>query len=201
MFTEQQEKWLKRVEEMFFSYGIKSITMDDVARELGISKKTLYQFVENKNDLVVKVVERHIEVDKTNNACLHRESGDALDEMFGVMKHVNEEISQVKSNIVFDLQKYHRDAWDKMQEYQRGYLHSIVRENLVRGIQEGLYRDDFNVDVVAKIHVAESFMIFDESWFPRGQYPLEALFREFLLYYLHGIVSEKGLKKLQAKSS
>ena len=201
MFTEQQDKWLKRVEEMFFTYGIKSITMDDVARELGISKKTLYQFVENKNDLVVKVVERHIDEDKKNNACLHDTSGDALDEMFGVMKHVNEEISQIKSNIVFDLQKYHRDAWEKMQEYQRGYLQSIVHDNLERGIREGLYRDDFNLDVVAKIHVAESFMIFDESWFPRGQYPLEALFREFLLYYLHGIVSEKGLKKLKTKSS
>ena len=201
MFTEQQEKWLKRVEEMFFTYGIKSITMDDVARDLGISKKTLYQFVENKNDLVVKVVERHIEADKKNNECLHMEGGDALDEMFGLMKHVNEEMAQIKSNIVFDMQKYHRDAWEKMQEYQRGYLHSIVRDNLERGVREGLYRSDFNVDVVAKMHVAESFMIFDESWFPRGQYPLDLLFREFLLYYLHGIVSDKGLQKLKAKSS
>ncbi|MBP6826315.1 MAG: TetR/AcrR family transcriptional regulator [Saprospiraceae bacterium] len=201
MFTEQQEKWLARVEGMFFNYGIKGLTMDDVARELGISKKTLYQFVENKNDLVLKVVERHIEADKKNNACIHEIAGDALDEMFAVIKHVNEEISRIKSNIVYEMQKYHHEAWEKMQEYQRGYLHSVVRDNLERGISEGLYRENFNIDVVAKIHVAESFMVFDESWFPRNQYPLEALFREFLLYYLHGIVSEKGLLKLKTKLS
>ena len=201
MFTEQQGKWLKRVEEMFFRYGIKSVTMDDVSRELGISKKTLYQFVENKNDLVLKVIERHIEEEKTNSACMSDDAADALEEMFNVIKHVNEEMGQMKSNIVYDMQKYHREAWEKVQEYQHGFLYSIVRQNLERGIREGLYRDNFDIDVVAKIHVAESIMLFDETLFPRANYPPGALFREFLLYYLHGIVSEKGLQKLKAKLS
>lgn len=201
MFTEQQEKWLIRVQEVFFTYGIKSITMDDVARELGISKKTLYQFVENKNDLVVKMVEHLIESDKSAGECLRSESGDALEEMFGVIKHVNEEMSRIKSNVVYDLQKYHREAWEKMQDYQKGFLLSLVRDNLERGVREGLYRSDFNVDLVARMHVVESFIMFDESWFPRAQYPLNELFREFMVYYLHAIVSEAGLNKLKAKLS
>ena len=78
MFTEQQEKWLKRVEDLFLRYGIKSITMDDVARELGISKKTLYQFVDNKDDLVHKMLERHIAEEKTMCDQVCGEAGNAV---------------------------------------------------------------------------------------------------------------------------
>ena len=78
MITEQQAKWLKRTEELFLRYGIKSITMDDVARELGISKKTLYQFVDNKNDLVCKVLEYHVQEEISRDECRHEEASDAI---------------------------------------------------------------------------------------------------------------------------
>ena len=201
MFTEQQIKWLKRAEEVFMRYGIKSITMDDVARELGISKKTLYQFVENKNDLVVKVVERHIEEDVERGECWQRDAPNAIEEILLVIQHAQEDFQRVKSNVLFDMQKYHREAWDRMQGYQRGFMHKKVRENLERGIVEGLYRADFDVDIVARMHVAQSFLLFDEDWFPRPPYTLEAIFREFMLHYLHGILSEKGLKYLKEKLS
>lgn len=201
MFTEQQEKWLKRVEEIFLRFGIKSLTMDDIARELGISKKTLYQFVENKDDLVLRVVQQHIEAEIVQKNCLHLEAPDAIEEILAVIRHVQGEMQRIKSNILFDMQKYHRDAWDVMREYQRGHMHRMVRENLERGRQEGLYRTDFDLDIIARLHVAESFLMLDEDWFPRPPYSLETLFREYLLYYLHGVVSEKGLQQLKAKLS
>ena len=201
MLTEQQGKWLKRVEEMFLRFGIKSLTMDDVARELGISKKTLYQFVENKDDLVFKVVQQHVEDEKIRSECFQQDAPDAIEEILTVIRHVQAEMQRIKSNILFDMQKYHREAWNAMREYQRGHLHRMVRENLERGIREGLYRTDFNVDIIARLQVAESFMMLDEDWFPRPPYSLEVLFRECLLYYLHGIASEKGRQLLKAKLS
>jgi len=201
MFTEQQEKWLKRVEEIFFRFGIKSLTMDDVARELGISKKTLYQFVENKDDLVLKVVQRHVAEEKIQGECFHLEASDAIEEILAVIRHVQGEMQRIKSNILFDMQKFHREAWDELSAYQRGHMHQRVRENLERGRKEGLYRTDFDLDIVARLHVAESFLLLDEDWFPRPPYSLETLFREYLLYYLHGVVSEQGLKILKAKLS
>ncbi len=201
MFTEQQEKWLKRVEDLFLRYGIKSITMDDVSRELGISKKTLYQFVDSKDDLVNKVLERHIEAEKSQCGQLFHAAGNAVEEMFLVMEANAIQLQQMKSNIVFDLQKYHREAWEKIEAFQRGFLYDIVYANLERGIREGLYRPDFDVDVVAKLHIAMSFHLFDETYFPHQTYPKETLFREFLLHYLYGIVSDKGLQLLKAKLS
>ncbi|MCC6462920.1 MAG: TetR/AcrR family transcriptional regulator [Saprospiraceae bacterium] len=199
MFTEQQAKWLKRVEDLFMRYGIKSITMDDVARELGISKKTLYQFVDSKDDLVNRMLERHIEEEKEQCGQLNRKAANAVEEMFLVIETNNQQLAQMKANIVYDLQKYHRDAWEKIQAFQQGFLYKIVCDNLERGVREGVYRSDFDVDIVARLHIAQSFQLFDEDIFPQNAYSKERLFREFLMHYLYGIVSEKGLQLLKAK--
>lgn len=201
MFTEQQEKWLQRTADLFMRYGIKSLTMDDVARELGISKKTLYQFVENKNDLVMKVMEMHIGQEMKECHDLSVKSANALDEMFFVMESNTQQMQAMKSNIIYDLQKYHRDAWEKIQEFIQGFLYRVVRANLERGVREGLYRADFDVDIVAKFHIALSLTLFDETMFPPAAYSKAKLFQEYLMHYLYGILSDRGLQLLKAKLS
>ncbi|MFN0015383.1 MAG: TetR/AcrR family transcriptional regulator [Saprospiraceae bacterium] len=201
MFSEQQEKWLKRVMDLFMRYGIKSVTMDDVARELGVSKKTLYLFVDNKDDLVNKALERHIQEEKFQCGHVFSIAANAIEEMFFVMDTNAQQLKQMKANIVYDLQKYHRDAWEKMQDFQRGFLYDVVHANLARGVREGLYRSDFDMDIIAKLHIAATFQLFDEDLFPQLTYAKETLFREHLQHYLYGIVSEKGLQLLKAKLS
>jgi AcrR family transcriptional regulator len=197
MFTEQQEKWLKRVEDLFLRLGIKSITMDDVARELGISKKTLYTFVESKDDLVKKVLERHIGQEKIDCETMYHSAKNAIEEMYFVIESNAQQMSQMKSNIVHDLQKYHHDAWEIMREFQRGFLFKIVHANLERGVKEGLYRDDFDINIVARLHIVTSFQLFDETIFPQNAFKRDVIFKEYLLHYMHGILSEKGRKFLQ----
>lgn len=201
MFSEQQEKWLKRVEDLFMRLGIKSITMDDVARELGISKKTLYTFVESKDDLVQKMLERHIEQEKKSCELMFSTAQNAIEEMFYVIESNTQQMAQMKANVVHDLQKYHRDAWEMMSEFTRGFLYKIVRNNLERGVSEGLYRDDFNIDIVTRLHIASSFQLFDETIFPQNAFKREVVFREYLLHYLHGILSEKGRKFIQKNTA
>jgi len=201
MFTEQQEKWLQRVAELFLRYGIKALTMDDVARELGISKKTLYQFVESKDDLVNKVMEIHLTVECSRAEEISNASADALDEMLLVIRENLGDMQRMKSNIVFELQKYHREAWEKIQAYQRGFLYDVVRNNLNRGVAEGLYRADFDVDIVSKLHLAQTFAIFDEAWFPKPPYNSVTLFREAIMHYLHGVLSEKGRRELELRTT
>ena len=201
MFTEQQEKWLQRVAELFMRYGIRALTMDDVARELGISKKTLYQFVESKDDLVNKVMEIHLTVECSRAEVVAIESSDALDEMLLVIRENLGDMQRMKSNIIFELQKYHREAWEKIQSYQRGFLYNVVRKNLERGMSEGLYRDDFDADIVSKLHLAQTFAIFDEAWFPKPPYNSVTLFREAIMHYLHGVLSEKGRQELHKRTT
>lgn len=199
MLNEQQEKWLKRVEELFLRFGIKSITMDDVARELGISKKTLYQFVESKDDLVQKMLTRHIEQEKTTCMMLFGAAAHALEEMYIVIEGDTQQLKQMKSNVIHDLQRYHRDAWEKVSEYQRGFLYQVVHNNLERGIREGLYRSDFDIDIVTKLYINGSLQLFNEDVFPHTHYNYEQVFREYMMHYLYGIVTEKGLAFLKKK--
>lgn len=195
--NEQQEKWLQQVEALFLRYGIKSLTMDDVARELGISKKTLYQFVENKDDLVKKTLLRHIELEKNMCDHLFAQADNALEEIRIVLESNATQIAQMKANIVFDLQRYHRDTWNIMVEYQHHFLYQVVRENLERGIREGLYRSNFDIDIMTKLHIQASFQLFDEQLFPFEKYPRTTVFREYMMAYLYGVVSEKGRKVLE----
>ena len=201
MMNEQHEKFLKRSEELFMRYGIKSLTMDDVARELGISKKTLYQFVSNKEDLVRKVVEKNILEDGQNCTVWTNEAEDAVDEILIVLRNVMADIQRMTHNVVYDMQRYHRDAWDLLVSHQRGFMLKIVHKNLERGISEGLYRTDFNVEIIAKLHIAQTFQFFDENIFPPNEYPRELVFREYILHYLHGLLSDKGRERLHAKLS
>lgn len=201
MMNEQHEKFLKRSEELFMRYGIKSLTMDDVARELGISKKTLYQFVSNKEELVRKVIEKNILEDVQNCNVWTNEAESAVDEILLVLKNVMVDIQRMRHNVVYDMQKYHRDAWDLLVDHQRGFMLKLVHANLERGIREGLYRNDFDVDIIAKLHIAQSFQFFDETIFPPLEYARELVFREYILHYLHGLLSDKGRERLQAKLS
>lgn len=197
----QDTQWLERVESLFMRFGIKSITMDDVARELGISKKTLYQMVESKDSLVVKVLALHISREKTQCQCLSKESSNAIEEIFNIMDSNSQELAQMKSNIVNDLQKYHRDAWLMIRNFQHEFVLKIIRDNLGRGRKEGYYREDFDMDIVAKLHLSTAFNLFDEQLFPSGSTSKVILFKEYMMHFLHGIVSAKGLAYIKKKLS
>ncbi|HAD10840.1 MAG TPA: hypothetical protein DCF33_00225 [Saprospirales bacterium] len=199
MFTEQQEKWLKRVEELFFKLGIKSLTMDDVARELGISKKTLYSFVENKDDLVAKVMERHMTEQCQVDEALHAAASDAVDEMVRIIQQIITDFGKMKPNVVHEMQKYHRDVWNKINDFQQNYILNVARQNLEWGRREGLYRTDFDLETAARFYIAGAMAIFDDRYFPKPPYTYDFLFKEYITNYLHSIVSDKGLTLLQEK--
>jgi len=197
----QESNLIERVEKLFLRFGIKSITMDDVAADLGISKKTLYQMVESKDDLVVKVLQYHISREKSQ--CLKQiaDAPNAIDEIFIILDSNSQELAQMKTNIVNDLQKYHHQAWALIRQFHYDFVLKVVRENLLRGRSEGLYREDFDVDIIAKLHLASSFTLFDPHLFSDESMARVILFKEYMMHYLHGIVSPKGLIYLKQKLS
>lgn len=198
---EQQHLWLERIKNLFMRYGVRNVTMDDVARELGISKKTLYQFVSSKDELVEQVVLNHIIEEKKQDMCVIAESQNAVDEILKLIDLGMNDIQQMKTNIVFELQRYFHAAWRHIEAYRQEHMSEYVRRNLERGMAEGLYRDDLDVDMVARLHVASTFNVFDEHWFPRADYPPEKVIRACYLLYLNGILSDQGRQFLKEKLS
>ena len=111
-------------------YGIKSVSMDDIAKQLGISKKTLYQYVDNKSDLITKVMEFHIETEQKAIAEIHDVAKDPIHEMLLIARFVSRLLREMNPATVYDLQKYYADSWQIMQKLQNEHIYGIIKENL-----------------------------------------------------------------------
>lgn len=185
---------IKKAEDLFLRYGLKSVTMDDIARKLGMSKKTLYQYVDNKTDLISKIMLAHIEEEKAMMEEVRSNSGDAIEEMLKVARYAVQQLRKLSPTLVYDLQKYYGDIWLLLQKLHRGHGQLMIRENIKRGIQQGVYRPDVNADILAKMYVMSTFSLVDEELFPLKDYNKEKLFVEFIKYHINGIASEKGLE-------
>lgn len=177
-------------------YGIKSVTMDDIAREMGISKKTLYQYVENKSDLIGQIFQEKIKNEKQCMADIREAATDAVDEILRIARYVIQELRQMSPTVMYDLRKYYRDTWRQMEALHQRHIYQLIRENLERGQAEGLYRENIDVDIIAKLYVAKTPLVVDEDIFPTREYNVEKLFEEYMMYHIHGIASAEGLALL-----
>jgi len=172
--------------------GIKSITMQDLSRELGISKKTLYQYVDNKADLVLKIMFNHAQVEMEAVTKITADSKNAIDEMFGIARHSLEQLREISPTMIYDIKKYYRKSWDVLERLHQEHATGVIVENFKRGVEEGLYRNDFDIDIVSKLYVSKTFLLVEDSLFPLRKYDRRHLMNEFIKYHLYGIVSQKG---------
>ena len=195
--TVQEQKILNQAESLFMRVGIKSITMQDLSRELGISKKTLYQFVENKADLVLKVIFNHAQQEIEQVKKITAASKNAIDEMLKIGRFGFEQISIISPTVIYDIKKHYHKSWEVIEKLHQEHTYGVIVENFKRGVEEGLYRDDFDVDIVAKLYGAQTFLMIEEAIFPLRKYNKKHLMNEFIKYHLYGIVSPKGKKVLE----
>ena len=175
--------------------------MDDIARELGMSKKTLYQFFENKNDMLTQIFQHEEERDIEMTRCILIDAENAVDELMGFAKHGLDEFAKVMSSptIMYDLQKYYRDIWVHFEVGMNQRIYEGTKANIERGKNEGLYRMDVDVDIVAKFYVRQVMSILDEETFPSKHYDKVRLFTEYLIYHIHGIATSKGVAIFEEK--
>ncbi len=194
---ELKERILNKSRELFMRYGIKSVSMDDISRELGVSKKTLYQYVDNKTELIEQIFQLHIDDEKCMMNQIQGTARDAIDEILQMARFVMGELRQLSTATVYDLQKYYRETWRKMEALQKRFIYQMIRENIRKGIEEGLYRPEINADIIAKLYVAKSSLVADEELFPILEYHIKELFRQHIVYHIHGIAAPRGLEKLE----
>ncbi len=190
----QKQQILEKAEELYLKIGIKSVSMDDLARSLGVSKKTLYQYVENKNDLVSQIIECHINEEIEAVTEILKNSDNAIDEMLQVAKYVLNQLRKLSPTAVYDLKKYYRDCWETIEKHNQFFVYNNIKTNIERGQKEGIYRNDVSADIIAKLYVSQNFLIVDEDLFPLKEYDREKLFNQFITYHIRGIASPKGLE-------
>jgi len=183
---------LGKAEELFMRYGIRSVAMDDIARELGVSKKTLYQLVANKEDLIQQVFTRKLNLQKEQIEALRAEKDNALAELVKVVQYMLAQLRQVSPSFRYDLEKYYPSLHREMEAFHRAFFEQFIRENLEWGIQEGLYRSSVDPVVIARIFVNTALQMGHDELFPVQDYALDQLLEQLFLYHIYGVATSKG---------
>ncbi len=191
---EIKERIKQKADELYRRYGIKSVTMDEIASQLGVSKKTIYQSFSDKNELVDAVI---VDLLNYNKDCCKKDKAtaqNAIEEVYLAMEMLESMFENMNPSILFDMERNHPATYEKFKKHKYNFLFHLVKENIERGKREELYRPEINTDVVATVRLETMMMPFNENLFPKSKYSLVFLEQQLIEYYLFGLVSLKGYK-------
>jgi len=168
--------------------------MDDIARHLGISKKTIYVHFRDKNEIVMLVIRKLLDRQRCVLDDKQKISENAVDEVFKAVTELQGLLSNMNPMFINDLQKYHPEAWKVFQEFRNKQLLETIIKNLERGMMEGYYRKDIQPDILAKMRIEQVDMVFNPIVFTPNKYSLSSIMTELTVHFLHGVCSLKGHK-------
>jgi AcrR family transcriptional regulator len=194
MLDSQTDRIIQGGEELFLQAGIKSVTMDDIAKHLGMSKKTIYQFFSDKNELVKALIKKKLEDDECHMQMIIQSGSNVIEEMINMMKWSEEMFSKINPIVIHDLQKYHSEAWNEFQKFKSNVVVKTLEQLLTKGIEQGYIRPDLDVKVLAKMRVSQVEMGFNASIFPIAEFNPWKVQSQMLEHFNYGVCTLKGFQ-------
>ncbi len=191
---EQKDRILHKSLELFSKYGFRAITMDEICTQLGISKKTLYQFYSDKDSLIDECMEMDMDNSKSDCVIATEMSENAVDEIFITLEFITQEFKDLNPIVMHDLKKFYPVTYDKLQNHINNFYYTIIHNNLQKGISEGLYRKNLEIDILTKFRLSTILLGFDQNIYPSEKYSLIKVTEILLEHFLYGIVTEEGFK-------
>ena len=197
MMADKRQEVAERACELYNKYGIRSVTMDDVVRELGISKKTLYQYFKDKSELIIAALECESQKRSHEQNEAIEGSSNAIDLMLNYYDLQMRMIKDHNPSLVYDLKKYYPEIHNSFLEKKRKAIYESVLANLIQGKSEGLYRDDLNEKIIARLNLMRVEAFINSGIFNHEEIMTPEFFKEMFTYHIYGIVNEKGRKILE----
>jgi AcrR family transcriptional regulator len=191
---EVKERIQEKATELFRRYGIKSITMDEIAAQLGISKKTIYQYFADKDELVDAVIDQDLQDSRVDCLRCEEKAENAIHENFLILDNIHEHLRDMNPVIIYDLQKFHPAAYLKFITHKNSFLRQMVENNMRQGIQEELYRPDIRIDILSKFRVESLYLTFSQDFLNGTNFSLAELQQELFIHFMFGIATQKGHK-------
>lgn len=179
---------------LFSRYGIKQMTMDDVARACGISKKTLYRSYENKARLVDALVLASVEQIRDDYKVVIRSSADAVAETFGLLRHFEAICKRINYRMLLDLEKYYYESWRHIDTFRQKVWRDIITDNLQRGRSEKLYNDEFDKGIIATMRLQQLAFMHQTAM---QNLALHETLLQVTIHYLKGIATAQGLDRIK----
>lgn len=184
---------------MFLTLGFKSVTMDDIASELGISKKTIYQHYANKNDLIEASVGMLFETISSGIDNICTLGYNSIEEIYVVRNFMTKVLNNETASPFYQLQKFFPKIFTCLRKKQFEKLHDCMLMNITKGINDGLFRADIDPEFTARMYFTGLTGIKDTDIFPSADFEVQELTGKFIEYHLRSIVTEKGFKILSDK--
>jgi AcrR family transcriptional regulator len=194
---EAKERILLKAHERFNRYGIRSVSMDDIAVELGMSKKTLYQYFADKDELVDACFGTVMTHHRTQCHADQQRAENPVHEFFLAFDMTQQTFTDMNPSVLYDMKKYHPAAYKRFHEFKYNFLYQLIVNNLERGIKEELYRPDIDVDVMARLRIESVMLPFDSEVFPNNRTQLIHIEQQLFEHFLYGLVTVKGQKLIQ----
>ncbi len=191
---ETKERIQKKAHELFLRYGIRSVSMDDIAAQLGMSKKTIYQFFSEKDELVTAVMDEEVSFTQHKCEMCQVDAKNAVDEIFLTLERVLEQFANLNPMVLYDAEKFHPKAFEKFRKMKEEFLYEVVAHNIRRGIEEELYRDTINVEMMSRYRVETMMIPFVMAATSPGKFNLADVSRETIEHFLYGLATLKGYK-------
>jgi len=187
---------VRRALEAYMHYGIKSITMNDMATKLGISKKTLYKYVNDKDDLVRQALAMQGEKEQMDIEAICAFGHSAIEESFAISEYVSQILKNISPSIHYDLEKYHKESFEAAMAERHEQIFECLVHNITKGIEEGVYREDLNIEIIIKLYLSKITALFDGNLFPPERFTFVQVNEVFFEYHIRGIATTKGIKHL-----
>ncbi len=183
--------------QLFLQYGYKSVTMDDIAKHMGVSKKTIYVHFPTKDELVEQSAVNHLDgiIKKIN--VISKQSKDPIIELYQIKKEALNHLSSEKNSPQYQLQKYYPSLYSKLKEKEFSALSGLFSNSIQEGIQTGIFRKDIDVDFVVRIFFNGIRGITNIKLFPIEIYKIEDLLLNFSEYHLRALCTHEGIIKLE----
>ena len=187
-----KERILAEAEQLFWRYGVRSVTMEDIARPLGISKKTIYQHFTDKEDILCQVMQTKIAQDQSEMSCMAIETANPIEELMMVMEMMHKNQYEVSPNLIIDIRRHYPQASLLFRQHIEQHLMKSILENIQIGVSQGLYRNDINPSILARMRVEQIELAFNNDFFPANQYSMLDVQRELIHHFVRGMLTEQG---------
>ena len=168
--------------------------MDDIARHLSVSKKTLYQYFADKDEIVTRVAEVHMDRNQKQYDGMRQNSKNAIEELVQISFCLKKDFQKMNPSVLYDLKKYHPSAWAVWLAHKQKYIRESIMRNLAQGIEEGFFRAEINKNILAIVRLETIQLTFDEQIFPSSMFNLAEVSVQLFEHFVYGILTEKGRK-------
>jgi len=197
----QPTEILKIATQQFLRHGLRNVSMDDLARICGISKKTLYKFFGDKENLIRHALVEFLQSQILSSDMAAHEARNAIEAHCRMVQQFSLQMREFNSHVTFELRKYYPPLWEMIEDFHKNYVRNFIRRNLEQGIREGLYEPEVDLELTPAFYIAliRGILFFDTELIKNYSFP--KVYQYLIRYHLMAITTEAGKKELRKQFS